>query len=395
VSFNEAAYAQAAGQSTTAFDLVFAAGVINSPPTGAVVAGTNNEEEPCTSPSSTESTTFTGLDTPVYNPTDLTVTIVCPNPGSAGTPMTPAQVAWIVMQPGAVGSAPPGIAGDTTNALLDVSGSPHASAQPVPRLTGLTLTSGTNGNPDVAAFTFDEPVTGSGGSVSSIDTADFDLVQQDGGTTPAPFGDQGGGVCSTSAPASYPACQVVSSVGDATVDLDFPAGTFEAFAVVGGAVRSGALVDANDQTVSNADDEIGAAGTSEPSGSINAVQLTGASLTAVLSPFDVEIYSVKYTFSEAMTLTGANEVHLQMFDADGTQLECAAGTATIGTGIADKQVTCTDFNQGSTTTPATLTQLAGGILATVDYATVTGDATFGTANAATNTYPNPEGQQSV
>jgi len=397
VSFDVAAYPQAATTSTGAFDLVFAANVVNTPPTGPVVAGTNNEEEECTGPSSSAGTLTTGLLTPVYNLTAQTVTIVCPNPASAGAPMTLSQIAWIVVQPNAIGSGAPGTPGTATNALLDVSATLHASALPVPRLAGVSLTPGTTGNPDVAAFTFDQPVTGLLGTAATIDTADFDLVQQDGGTVAAPFGDQGGGVCSTSAPASYPGCQVLSSVGDVTVDLVFPNGTFRAFAVVGGAVRAGAVVNANNQAVSNADDELGAGGgvTSLPAGSVNAIQLTGAALNSFLNPFGVTIYTVTYTFSEAVSLTAANQVHLHLYDGDGTLLECAMGTATLGIGAANNQVTCPEFNQGITATPATAAQLAGAVLATVDYATATGNAGFGVANQATNNYPNPEGQQSV
>lgn len=396
VSFDVAAYPQAASTTTGVFDLVFAANVINSPTSATVIPGTNNEEEECTGPSSSMSTVETALTTPAFDPTALTVTIVCPNPGNAGAPMTSAQIGWIVMQPGAVGLTPPAGSGDTTDAVLDVSPTPHVSAAPVPRLTGVTLTRGTNGQPDVAAYTFDEPVTGSSGSTLSIVTTDFDLVQADGGTTAAPFGDQGGGTCATTAPASYPGCEVVSTAGDPTIDLLFPRGTFEAFGVVGGAVKAGAVVDANNQVVSNADDEFtSGGGATEPSGSINAVQLTAASLTYVLSPFDVPFYTLKLTFSEAITLPPANDVDLQLYDSDGTQLECVAGSATLGTGVDDNQVSCSDFDQGSSATAATLTQVSTGTLATVAYDTVTGNAAVGVANEATNNNPNPEGQQSV
>jgi len=396
LAFNEATIPQSATTSAGDFDLVFASGVVNTPPTGPVVAGTDNLEEQCTGPAASASTFNTGLTSPGYNPTADLVTIVCPNPGNSGPPLTSAQIAWVVVQPGAIGSNLAGSVGDAVNAVLDSSVTPHASAAPIPRLTAVTLTPGTTGAADVAAFTFDEPVTGTAGTVSTIDTADFDLVQQDGGTAVGPAGDEGGGTCSTLTPTSYPGCQVPSAAGGTVVDLFFPPGTFRAFAIVGGAVRSGAVLTANAPVFSNPDDELSASGAvTLGAGSTNAIQLSGAQLNTALNPFGQPLYTVIYTFTEAVTLPPANVDELHIYDADGTNLECAPGTATIGVGVADNQVTCRTFNQGVSATPATTTQLANAVVATVNFGTVSGNATVGVANEATNTYPSPEGEQSI
>jgi hypothetical protein len=160
--------------------------------------------------------------------------------------------------------------------------------------------------------------------------------------------------------------------------------------IVGGAVSQGAVVTVQNN-LPNADDELGAtpvatAVTAQQPGNIDAPQLHSATFTSTTG-------SAVDTFDESLACASAGcstlAPGLHWYDADGTQLTCAANAATIGTTTADDTVTCTSFiqNGGSAATAA---QMSAVVLATVDVGAVAGNPA-GTAAPASNNFQNPEG----
>ncbi|MHB8465189.1 MAG: cell wall-binding repeat-containing protein [Acidimicrobiales bacterium] len=395
LTFDKAAAPTPAGG---AYKLVFANGVNNhaSPP---APNDTNDQEVTCTGPTgATPSTTQTSLSSAGWNPTNKTVTIVCPNPaGAAASTITAAQIGWIAVLASSVQTT------DTTPipaAYIEAS-TPQANVDPVVRLTNVTLNPGSGSNLDFAVFAFSQPV-----DVATVNPGLFALVKSDG-TVIAATG--GPGSCTMAAPTLAGQCQTTSNTTSTTVLLTFATNTIKNGIVVGGQAAHLAVTNANHPAlpappVVNADDELGApnsAAISQTPGTINSIQLTSTTVQTGTNGLGQSTTQATYTFSQSVCAaataacaaapTAPDNTKFHLYDADGTELTCAAAFISNGTGAADNTVICTSYNQGTTGagTAATSSQMSGVKLATVDFKAVTGN-TAGN-HAAANNNPNPEG----
>jgi len=388
LTFDKPAYPQAPGTLTTdnAFDLVFPSTVTNS--SGVEVACFAPEAGNPNNPAS--ASTIPGFDA-----LTSTVTIVCPNPsGTASQTMTTSDIARIVDRLGAVGTAAPGSAADVWNDLQSVPGA-GGSTLPSPSLSSVVLTPGSGAASDEAVFTFDTGVT-----VDASD--DFELVPGVGinplvGSVPAAL--VGSGSCTTSAPATGASgCQVTSTTTTLLVELFFPSGTFRTYDVAGGLIEDGAVTNVNSGTLSAADavEASDAAGSRPAAGSIAAVQLSSASLGQFTNPFGQIAYRPTWTFDEAINPASLADGSLHLYDEDGTELTCSS-SASVEPSTNDQIVLCTSFVDGNTTAGAvaTLTQIGGATLATVDAGAVTGNTALGLDPPAATANPAPEGAVSV
>jgi putative cell wall-binding protein len=424
--FDKGAYPQTggAGFNNASVSIVYAAPFAGTATPGlANSAAFLGQEAACQTPDAgNPNTGGTGYTVPGFNVSTDTVTVTCPNePGNAATTLTSANIARIIVQQGAVGTAATPGSSDITNAM-ESSKSPHnpppADAFPTPSLVGLTLTPGTTSTtPDVALFTFDTGVCGATASCGAGDTGvvpgSFNLIGQSATTYnyAGTFGEVG--PCITGTPgatgAGAPACQVSSLATTLNVALYFPPGTFRNDAIVGANVLAGGVTTSNAPYDGNGDDELGAANSAAVStapGTIAAPQVTSATVTTGTNGLGQSTYTGVWTFDEAVCLSAAScptapaptvagtvgAIAFHLYDPDGTELTCVANSAGVGLGSADNTVGCANFNQGNTGvgTPATATQLAAVAFATTDYNAVFGNAQTGINNQASNPNPNPE-----
>jgi putative cell wall-binding protein len=431
LTFDKAAYPQAAGvgEEDASYDIVYAAPASGISPTASPETATAlGQEVACVGPQLADPNNGgTGYTVPGYNTSTDTVTIVCPNePGSPASTLTTANVGRIIVQTGAgegVGTAASTSGSDVPNGFLEASKAPHAIAFPTPSLASLTLTPGTSATaPDVALFTFDTGIVGctdgagcnNAGGANAITATGFSLVTEGG--TAVPF--QGPAACQVATPATpsstaTEACQVTGGPTTLEVALYFEPGTLGGVGAVGGSVAAGSVYTSNAPNIGNGDDELGAAdsaATSVAPGSIDAPQLTSATVGSTTNGLGQTIYAPAWTFNQAVCLNTTpcptvtavgqplDEAAFHLYDADGTELTCQAGTIGVGVGTGDNTVGCGNMVQGNSptgATSATAAQLAAVALATVDFNGVAGDTATGINNEAASDNPNPEGAVSA
>ncbi|GAC1540944.1 MAG: hypothetical protein NVS3B12_28200 [Acidimicrobiales bacterium] len=386
VTFDKAAFAQIAATSvptgfpatsSSGFSVVFTTTVTTG---GPVPPATSVNEEGCYGPSPSDTTTTSGGTGAGGNGT-TTITVVCPN-RSTGSTIAPADIARVVIQPGAVGTASSSATG-TGNFKnpLQASDSPRNMADS-PSLTAVTFTPGSGTAADQIIYTFDRAVTGptaTGFGFYRADGTQVTCVAQTSTSSTGPF-------CSATV-ASDPS-KVVVTVG--TTNGPTVTGSGATTNATGGTVTAGSVTSANAPATKNADDEFGGLGASTASnqvtpGTVNAPQLTSVTLAQTTNQISGTVTTATYNFTQPVSAGAVGGLHL--YDADGTELTCSAMTAPAGTGTAQNSVSCNAFTQ-SGGSAATATQLSGVVIGTADYKVVTGT----TANA---TNPNPEGLASA
>ena len=395
VTFDKAAFAQNAassvptgfpGTSSSGFSVVFTTTM--SITTGGPIppaTTTSVNEEACYGPSPSDTSTASGGNTAGGNGT-TTITIVCPNRPSGST-IVASDIARVVVQPGAVGTANSSATG-TGNFKnpLQATDSPRLTADS-PSLTAVSFAPGSGTTADQITYTFDRAVTGP-------TATNFGFYKADG--------TQVNCLAQTSTSSSGPFC--TATVGSDPSKVVVTAGTANGPAVsgsgattnaTGGTVTAGGVTSANapasGPATKNADDEFGGLGATTAAnqvtpGTVNAPQLISVTLAQTTSQISGTTTTATYNFTQPVSAGNVSGLHL--YDADGTELTCAAMSAPAGTGTAQNSVSCNSFNQQSGGSAATAAQLTAVVVGTADYKTVTGT----TANA---TNPNPEGLASA
>jgi len=331
----------------------------------------------CFGPPNTDTTTA-GSGTVAGGNGTSTITIVCPDT-TAGTPITAAQIARVVVAKGTVGTTAVGGAGDVTNPL-ESADTPHVTSAS-PDLTGVAFIPGsTSTTNDTIVFTYDQAIQA--GPVAN----DFAYYLSNG--TEVDCGALGGPVCTANVnPSNFDQVAV-------TVQAGAGAASGATLGATGAISKAGAVTGANAPNKVSVDDELGGTNPNNPAstitpGTVNGPQLTTTHVTSTTNALGT-VVTATYTFTEAVAAGAHVPGGLHLYDPDGTELTCTA--ATIPAAPNNNVVVCTAFVQAGGATPATNTQLTSAALGTADYNTVVGNAT--TPTGATNPGAgnvNPEG----
>lgn len=345
LTFNKPAYVTATG------------GVLGTATTGFSLVLTDGTSSFCTPPT-VGSTTAGGGIVPGGNGT-TTLTVVCTNDAtSATTALTTSMIARAIDGADSVSTAATG--GITNQA--EATSSPNTAVSTNPDLTGVTLNLkvGASGATDSIVYTFNGPVT------IPTTAAGFNAITSAAGLVT-------NGTVDTANSTST------------SIVIDY---TDPALAnVVAGSVTAGTVTSTNVAKATNLFNELGVANSSSSSvtpGIVDAPQLTGAAIASFTNSAGTSVDGIQYTFSQPIVTTGAilTGAGLHAYDANGTQLNCIAATATGSTAL------CTSFVTTATTpVAATQTQISTASLGTADYNSVTG-------TTAPYTNPNPEGAAS-
>jgi hypothetical protein len=206
-----------------------------------------------------------------------------------------------------------------------------------PDLVSVAFTRGTGTtNPDVAVFTFDQPVsatTGVGTLFRVYTNTGQELLGGTGGTGPA-------------APVVGPGAT------NNQVAVSFANGALAN--AVGGNVLDAAVTGTATGAPNNQQDEVAAAAVQQPTQTTQpAGRTTGPDLTAVTlaTTGTFNQFAATFTFDEQVSATlataGAAAGGFNLYLADGTRLACTAASATFSTATATTtQVTCAPFTVG-------------------------------------------------
>lgn len=346
--FDKAAFVKA-GASTVALAAVApVAGGLAGP--NFVLVLTSGKEEVCGS--STDTSVAGGGSGPGGSGT-TTVTVVCKNDASTdGFPLTAAQIARGVVQPGTVTpTSAAAIAAPSANPpnVLQASTSPHTAATNA-SLGSVTFSKGvttgcnvaTPAPCDIAFYNFDQPIVS-----GALDLTKFFVYN-------------------ASAVAINPAAVSASTSSASQVAGFFAGGTLSND--VGGSVLEAAIT--NSTTGANALDSVGvsnASTTAVAPGLTSGPDLSAVTLAAVQDAFGtIKGYSGTFTFDQPLGTATAAPVNagtaakLLLWDSDGTKLTCPVAGLAAWSVTTASSVMC-DF----TTSGKTLNQQQGGVLGTV------------------------------